>query len=102
MVEEFENKNRKAYTHIVRVKETTTWYGKNLLKLTLLFILKFFVYIRFLIDQMLHRTKQHVKKKLTKTLETSLENQEPSVFLQSIQEYKKELTKFQKQLGKRK
>ncbi len=92
------HKDRKLYTKVVETKEITTWYGKNIFKLAILLFLKILVFANFLIKQVISELREYVKERLIHKKVSSGEN--PSAFLGVIRDYKKELTKFQKNLDK--
>lgn len=89
-------RSRKVYTKVVQAKHQTSWYGRNLFKFGLLLFLKLFVFIGFVFKQMAHEAKETLKEKLAPKKQS--EHSEPSAFIRTVQDYKKELTKFQKKL----
>ncbi len=92
-------KDRKIYTKVVETKKKTAWYGRNIFKLAILILLKLFVFIGFIVKQVVHESKEHLKEKMTPKKNAGSKN--PSAFLSTIREYKNELSKFQKGLDKK-
>jgi len=91
---------RKAYTKVVATKQKTAWYGKNIFKISILLILKVFVFANFLMKQLINEAKDYLSEKITpKKIEGS---DNPSAFLGAMSDYKKELTKFKKDLNNKK
>lgn len=91
--------NRRVYTKVVETKEKTAWYSKNMLKLIVLGILKFLVFVGFVFKQLAHEIKETVKEKFTPKREDG-EKKDPTAFIKTMREYKKELRSFQKKLDR--
>jgi hypothetical protein len=84
-----ERKDRRVYTKVVETKEKTAWYGKNIFRLSILLILKFFVFIGFVFKQVFHEAKEYAKERFTPKKQSG--NKKPSAFIGTIREYKKEI-----------
>jgi len=81
-------------------KQKTAWYGKNIFKISILLILKVFVFANFLIKQLINEAKDYLSEKITRKKIEGYDN--PSAFLGAMSDYKKELTKFKKDLNNKK